>query len=135
MTADQQGYGAPIMPARSSAIAEVGNLRHRELITIAKRLGRLSMWRWDRWFAGAGLLLAGAAMGGGFALIPFLGASPSPSNESATLYISLLGTAVLLTIACGVASLAVGSEREDSVAAIKEDLDSLLSAYEVADDT
>jgi hypothetical protein len=134
MTPDQ-GYGAPIMPARSSAIAEVGNLRHRELMTIAKRLGRLSVWRWDRWFAGAGLLLAGAAVGGGFALIPFLGASPGPSNESKTLYIALLLAAALLAMVCGGASLAIGSEREDSVTAIKEDLDSLLSAYEVADDT
>lgn len=111
------------------AVAELSKLRRRDLLSISKRLGRLKSRSWGRWFAAVGLALFGAVIGGGFGLIPFLGADPGPSDTGKIAYFALMLIALILAVVCGLATLATEDERADSIAAIKEDLDDLLGAY------
>ena len=98
-------------------------------MTISTRLGRLSKRHWDRWFAGACALTIGAAVSGVFGYLAFTGSRVQPSAHAKTLYLALLIAGFVVGALCGAASLAIKSEREDSVAAIKEDLDSLLKDH------
>jgi hypothetical protein len=75
----------------------------------------------------------GAVLGGGFGLVPFLSADPGPSHSQRLAYFGLLGVAALSGIGFGLAGLAIKGERDDSVAAIKEDLDDLLDPYGSSD--
>ena len=123
-----------VLEPKPEALHEAGGLRIRELRTISLRLGRMGKRQWDRWFAGAAILLLGGVIGGGIGLVPFLSYKPSPSSSSKVLYIVLLVAALLLAAVCGLARLAIRSEREDSCEAIKKDLDTLLGAYEGDED-
>jgi hypothetical protein len=111
----------------SSDIAEIFGMRWRELDTISKRLQRMTKFRWDKLFTAAFVLLAGGAGGAGFGLIPFL--SQDPPDRDKWEYIALIGIAGFVAVLCGVASLCIRGERDDSVSAIKEDLDTLLKPY------
>jgi hypothetical protein len=126
---DLGGSPPPLLRRSRESTAELQGLRGEELTSISRRLGRLSKSRWDRWFTGAFGLLLGGVLGGCFGLIPFLTANPGPSSKAKVIYFGSLGFILVVALVCGLASLAVKAQRDDSVAAIKEDLDTLLAAY------
>ena len=117
----------PVLQPRPEAIQELAGMRHRELLVLSDRLGRMSNKKWDRVFTGLALLFAGGVLGGGFGLIPFLAAEHTKVQSRA--YVAAIVVAVAIAILCALASLAVKSEREDSCEAIKADLDKILGAY------
>ena len=133
-TQEEQRSGAPILRAHPDALALVGDTKLSELKAISRRLGRMSKWKWDRFFVGAMLLFLGGAIGAGVGLVPFLSSTPPPSHVARREYIALVIIAGVIGIVCGVACLAAKSERDDATEAIKEDLDELLAAYERQDE-
>jgi hypothetical protein len=110
-------------------IAELHGIRWRELDSICTRLGRMSRRGWDKLFRGLFVLLIGGAGGAAFGLIPFLSTTPPPSTEDKRLYVAALGITLFVGLAMGAASLAIKSERDDSVEGIREDLNMLLAPY------
>ncbi|HEY7830254.1 MAG TPA: hypothetical protein VIC06_06785 [Solirubrobacteraceae bacterium] len=123
----------PQLPASPRSIAELQNVRHRDLMTFSTRLGRLGQRQRDRLFANLSMLFAGGAVGGFFGFYAFTSTKPSPSGHAEALYIALLGAALALALCCGCASRCIREEREESVRAIKEDIDTLLEAYKIED--
>jgi hypothetical protein len=98
-------------------------------MTISKRLGRLGKRRLDRWFAGACVLLIGGVIGGVFGYIAFVNTTPPPASHAKTEYVVVLVVAFVIGVVCGLAALAIREERDESIKAIKEDLDSLLKDH------
>jgi hypothetical protein len=119
----------PVLPRHKEAVRELGGLRGEELMEVSRRLGRMSKRRWDRWFTGAGVLLAGGLIGGAFGLIPFLTANPGPTAKAKIIYLGALAASFVLAVVCGLASLGIKGQREDSVTAIKEDFDRMLRTW------
>jgi len=95
---------------------------------LRNRLSRMSDRGWDRKFSTLGTLLMGAVLAGSFGLIPFLGTPETSTQELA--YFGLLGGALGLAIVFGLCAMAIEGERDDSVEAIRQDLDTLLAPYE-----
>jgi hypothetical protein len=126
-----RGYSRASEPTQlhpdSRDIAEVFGMRWRELDSISKRLERMAKFRWDKVFTGLFVLLLGGSAGAAFGLIPFLATKPSAHSKHE--YLFLIGIAIIVAALCGIASLCIKGERDDSVAAIKEDLDTLLKPY------
>jgi hypothetical protein len=126
---DLGGSPPPVIRRSPESLAELQGLRGEELTSISKRLGRLSGSRWDRWFGGAFVLLLGGVIGGGFALIPFLSTNPAPSAKAKIIYFGALALCSVVALVCGFAALAIKGERDESVTAIREDLDRILGTY------
>jgi hypothetical protein len=116
----------PAWRADPAQVAEVRDMRRRELMTISRRLGRLDRRPRGQLYDWAGTLLLGGAVGGGFGLIPFLEQKPNPDTVDRLIYFGLLGVAVLVAYVCFRAARDARAERADTVVAIKEDLDELM---------
>ncbi len=95
---------------------------------LRNRLSRMSSRGWDRKLSTLSTLLVGAVLAGSFGLIPFLGTPETSTQEFA--YFGLLGVALGLAITFGLCAMAIEGERDDSVEAIRQDLDTLLAPYE-----
>jgi hypothetical protein len=98
---------------------------------IRNRLRRLEEAISGAWFAPLGLLLLGAAAGGAVAGIPLFGSSDAKLKSWVEpVYWSAIGVCVFVGLLCLLAHRAVGEQRADSIAAIREDCDELLKRYE-----
>ena len=97
--------------------------------TISDRLGRLCGHKVDlaAVFATAALLVAGGIVGGLIGLFPFL--SSSPAHTTKVYYGITLIVAAVFAILLWLARLAIKKERAESIQAIKEDLDKILTSY------
>lgn len=111
-------------------VAVLEGLRHSDVKLVATRLGRVGEHQRDRTFIGAGNLFLGGFAGGAFGLIPFLTASPRPSETEQALYFLALGASLVIAIACLLGARAVKEQRAESVGAIAEDLNKMLAAYD-----
>jgi hypothetical protein len=118
-----------VLEPKASRTVELGKLRRSELESISDRLGRMSRIQWDRfWYAAAGVFL-GAGLGGGFALL----AVESPTTSQLHRVWFGITAAVFIALVCFLAGLSTKSQRDDSIAAIKMDLDKIWNAYPLPD--
>jgi hypothetical protein len=122
----------PTLAPSPEAIAEVVGLRHADVQSIATRLGRLDAREYDRMFGGACTLFLGGLIGGAISMAPFLSTTPRPSSGSQLAYIVALAAAAVLALICGVARLAIRSQRTESVQTIQTDLKKMLEAYDLS---
>lgn len=123
----------PVVSARPEAVAELGQLRRRELEVLSDRLGRVDQPdRATRWTS-AGVVWLSVALGALVAGIPLLNSRSNWDGWVIPVYASAIGVSLLIAALCGLAGRSVRRARAESVTAIKTDLDSLLSAYEVPD--
>jgi hypothetical protein len=113
-------------------------MRHSELMTIQKRLGRLCArqreprrWKrnleWDRIFGGLALLLAGVFLAGLLGLIPFL--ATDPSHVARREYIGLVVITGIATLIAAVARMAIKEQQEESVLGIYEYVTDIINTY------
>lgn len=125
------GAGTVLEP-RPDATAVLGGLRHSDMYSISERLGRLcNAGSPDRHFGAAAALCFGGLIGGLFGLIPFYSAEPGPDQMAQVLYFAVLSLVLLAAVIASVASVAIREVRTESAAAIKEDLDRMLNAYDL----
>jgi hypothetical protein len=110
-------------------VAVLTGMRKSRLQSFSDRLGRVGQFPWPTMWAGLGTLLLGGAVGGAFGLIPFLSTDPRPSSFDQLVYIGLVGGTAVLAIVCFLAAATTRAERVESVRAIKEDFDKMLSAW------
>ena len=116
---------APQMLPDPAYVAEVSKLRRHELQSLSNRLGDVTRREWARAWNAACALGLGGAIGGTFGLLGL----QNPTHTQKVHYWIAIGTALVLTVVCGLASLNVSTERADSVGNIKRDLDKMLEAY------
>src|SRR4051794_36103338 len=90
-----QGYVKVLQPDPVS-VATMSDLRHREVLTISTRLGRMASPSKVNRYGWAGSILIGAVLGGGFGLIPFFSQTPRPSQLAQVIYLGLLAFALIL---------------------------------------
>ncbi len=116
---------------RSSATAPLTDLRHDEVLTISTRLGRCCNRGVDseRAWGALSLILFGAFAGGVYGAFPLWAANPS--HQTKVYYVMAAGGALVLGVVSLVARLSVHKQRNDTVEAIKEDLDTILKSYEL----
>lgn len=114
---------------KPESVAELSALRHSEVKSISDRLGRLSHRGWDRvrTLESLAVLLWGASISSAVAYLPFR--ATSPSHQAKVYYALVLVALVVLSLLLTLGRWMVKSEREESIDAIKQDLDSILSSY------
>jgi hypothetical protein len=113
---------------------QVEHVRHSEMQSISDRMARVGDFPWARAWVTVATLSLGTLLGGLLALIPFLSASPGPSNEAELGYFVTLGVAAIVAMLSGLAAATVHRERAESISAIKADYDArLLGTFEELD--
>jgi len=115
----------PIIKPSPHFLAELSKLRRRDLVSISKRLGRISKFPWRQLWAGASLLLFGGAVGGILGLM----ALQTPTGTQKLKFGLAIGISLGAAILCGAAWFSTKAQRDDSVKAIKAELDEILEAF------
>lgn len=122
----EHAEGEPTWHPDPAQVAVMVKMRRRELLNISRRLGRLDNRPRSRFYEAAATLFAGAVLGGGFGLIPFLDQKPNPGTVDRLIYFGLMVLAGVVAYLCWRASRDTDAERSDTVDAIKDDLDQLM---------
>lgn len=117
--------------ARPEEVAELAQLRRRELDVLSERMARVASEGRARPWAGAASAFVSVGLGALIAGVPLLSSTSSWDGWVVPSYAAAVGMSFVLACICWLAARAVRFERADSVAAIKNDLDRLLDAYEV----
>lgn len=101
------------------------------MVSISDRLGRCQRFPWAAMWVTVATLGAGAVIGGGLGLIPFLSTNPQPSFHWRVVYFVALSVVTLVTVLSMLAALTTHKERADSIRDIKTDYDKhILGTFE-----
>ena len=122
--------GQPQVLERSSeSTAELSRLRHSELKTISNRLGRMCRHGLDRVriLEGLASLFWGAAIASAAGWLPLRAANPA--HQAKVDYVWVLAALVVFAVVFTVFRAVVKAERTESIKAIKDDLDEILTSY------
>lgn len=122
---------APVVAARPEDVAELGQLRRRELEVLSDRLGRVGVPEPGSRWSNAGVVSVSVALGGLVAGIPLLNSRSEWDSWVIPVYAGIVAVLLLVAGLCALAGRSVHEQHAESVAAIKTDLDRLLSAYEM----
>jgi hypothetical protein len=117
----------PVVHPDPNEIAELGQLRRREMVTISNCLGRFPKIPWGSIWAGLAAILIGAAAGGAVAALQM-----APHTDK-SVYWAIVGAVLVVGLLTALAAYTTNAGRSESTAAIKADLDTLLAAYPNAD--
>lgn len=117
----------PILHPSPHAVAELGQLRQREMDSISERLGRFSKMPWATIWGAVAAILIGAAVGGALAALQM-----APDTDR-TAYWAIVGGVLIAGLLAAAAAFSTNSEHTDSIQAIKEDFDKLLAVYPKAE--
>lgn len=112
------------------AIAEMQQVRYRDMEMISTRLGRLGSKPKGAWLAPTASVLIGSALGAALGAIPLFSSDAQLDKWVMPTYLTTMVALALLAIGFLAASRSVKAERADSVQAIKEDYDKWLADYQ-----
>jgi hypothetical protein len=120
----------PLLQPSQAAIAEMARVRHKDMLSLSERLGRVQRESRATPYDKAATGSFWAAIGAVVAAIPLLGSAEDIELWSLLLYGVVIAMFFVVALICRLACRSITAERADSVKAIKGDLDGWIASYQ-----